>query len=157
MTFERRPACGSAAMPSLRRAGPADAATLTVLFEAARPGAWSRSRLDEELSRSDSVAIRLGDDEPALAAALARIVVDELHVLDVATVPGQRRRGYGRRVVEALLGAGTEQSCVRALLELRESNAAALALYRAAGFVVVGRRPRYYPDGESATLMTRVL
>jgi len=38
------------------------------------------------------------------------------------------------------------------LLEVRASNAAAQALYTAAGFVADGRRPGYYPDGEDALL-----
>ena len=41
------------------------------------------------------------------------------------------------------------------VLEVRASNAPAQALYRRAGFVVDGRRPRYYPDGEDAVLMSR--
>ena len=38
--------------------------------------------------------------------------------------------------------------------DLRASNGAARGLYEASGFVVVGRRPRYYPGGEDALLMT---
>jgi ribosomal-protein-alanine N-acetyltransferase len=40
------------------------------------------------------------------------------------------------------------------ILELRASNVPARALYEQAGFVVAGRRPRYYPGGEDALLMT---
>jgi ribosomal protein S18 acetylase RimI-like enzyme len=39
--------------------------------------------------------------------------------------------------------------------DLRASNRSAHALYAGLGFVVVGTRSRYYPDGEDATLLTR--
>jgi ribosomal-protein-alanine N-acetyltransferase len=42
----------------------------------------------------------------------------------------------------------------RVQLEVRASNQPARALYARAGFVVDGRRPRYYPDGEDAVLMS---
>ena len=40
-------------------------------------------------------------------------------------------------------------------MEVRDGNAAARALYRSAGFAEVGRRRRYYPDGEDAILLLR--
>jgi ribosomal protein S18 acetylase RimI-like enzyme len=40
-------------------------------------------------------------------------------------------------------------------LELAASNDAARALYEGLGFVVVGRRSRYYPDGDDALLLTK--
>jgi ribosomal protein S18 acetylase RimI-like enzyme len=39
------------------------------------------------------------------------------------------------------------------LLEVRRSNAAAIALYRVFGFFAMGVRARYYPDDEDAVEM----
>jgi ribosomal-protein-alanine N-acetyltransferase len=148
-----RPARRSLA-PGLRIGGPGDAACLAGLIAAVQPGAWTPPGLARELARSDGLCVWLAEESRAVAVALGRIVLDELHVLDVATAPDRRRLGAGRRVVEALLAAAAGRGCVRALLELRESNAPARALYESLGFVVDGRRPRYYPDGEGAVLMT---
>jgi len=139
--------------PGLRIGGPGDAERLAALLETIQPGAWTAAGLARELARSDGLCVWLAEDAHAVAVALGRIVLDELHVLDVGTASDRRRRGAGRRVVEALIAAAAGRGCVRALLELRESNVPARALYASLGFVVDGRRPRYYPDGEGAMLM----
>ena len=66
------------------------------------------------------------------------------------------------RVGAALLGAlerfGEENGSISLTLEVRPSNAAAIALYLKYGYEQVGRRPRYYSDnGEDALIMTRAL
>jgi len=81
-------------------------------------------------------------------------VADELEILDLLVVEEARRRGIGRSLLAALLAQAGEEGITRVLLEVRASNQAALALYFADGFVVEGRRARYYPDGEDAFLMT---
>ena len=80
--------------------------------------------------------------------------VDELHVLKVATHPLHEGKGLATSLVaEARVEA--ERGGAHALvLEVRPSNRRALRLYRHLGWVVVGRRPRYYADGEDALVMT---
>ena len=68
--------------------------------------------------------------------------------------PAARRRGLGRRLLLLALQAGRKMGMQKAILEVREGNAPALALYRASGFVRTGRRPRYYADtGEDALIL----
>ncbi len=90
--------------------------------------------------------VRLTPDGSPVGMLLAWSVVDELHVINVATHPDFRRRG----VAAALLGAALERAVhdkVRlVLLEVRRSNRAALGLYRAHGFSVMGVRRAYYAD-----------
>jgi dihydroorotate dehydrogenase electron transfer subunit len=83
--------------------------------------------------------------------------VDELHVLDVLVHPDARRRAMGGALLDAALARARGLGHARVLLELRADNTAALGLYRGRGFVVVGRRTRYYPDGQDAILMTRTM
>jgi ribosomal-protein-alanine N-acetyltransferase len=80
--------------------------------------------------------------------------VDELHVLKVATHPLHEGRGLATSLMaEARLEA--ERAGARGLvLEVRPSNRRAIRLYRYLGYDVVGRRPRYYADGEDALVMT---
>ncbi len=140
----------------LRRAGPADLDALVAVEAAAGATDWSRAQLREELERPDGhVWLAELEGAPAggaVGCAVGWAVAGEVHVLLVAVAPDARRRGLGRRLLEALCeGCGGGP----ALLEVRASNTPALGLYRSAGFTVVGRRPRYYPDGEDAVLMTR--
>jgi ribosomal-protein-alanine N-acetyltransferase len=77
---------------------------------------------------------------------------------NIATVPGQRRNGVARALLDDAIAA-CEAASVRDLtLEVRVSNDAAQSLYRAYGFRLAGLRPGYYrhPE-EDALLMTRTL
>ncbi|MFA6091363.1 MAG: GNAT family N-acetyltransferase [Elusimicrobiota bacterium] len=84
-------------------------------------------------------------------------VEDELQILSVAVNPEHVRRGIGRALVEALCVQGRSRGCSRATLEVSHLNAGAVALYEGCGFVVVGRRPKFYNDGSDAVLMDKTL
>jgi ribosomal-protein-alanine N-acetyltransferase len=88
---------------------------------------------------------------------LAWHVADELHVLDVATHPELRRRGYGRALMQQSLAYAKENHIRHLLLEVRRSNVPAIRLYRDCGFFAMGIRKRYYPDDEDAVEMALVL
>lgn len=78
----------------------------------------------------------------------------ELEILNLAVEPTARRRGCGRRLLLLALQAGRKMGMQKAILEVREGNGAAIALYRGGGFVQVGRRRRYYADtGEDALVL----
>jgi [ribosomal protein S18]-alanine N-acetyltransferase len=80
-------------------------------------------------------------------------VVDELHLLNVAVAPPCRRRGIGRALMDDLLAYARTHDVVRVLLEVRASNAPAIALYESLGFERFNVRARYYADGEDAVEM----
>jgi ribosomal-protein-alanine acetyltransferase len=87
-----------------------------------------------------------------------RRVVDEVHVENLAVRPSERRRGLARRLLRFVLERAVREGARAALLEVRESNAAARALYEREGFHVAGRREAYYnAPVEAAILLARVL
>lgn len=96
--------------------------------------------------------------EVPLGFLLAWRAADELHLTDLGVAARARRQGIARALVTALLREGERQALRVVLLEVRESNTPALALYRAFGFEELDRRARYYADtGEDAVVMQRVL
>ncbi len=112
--------------------------------------------VEAELSRSIAhlwLAFLPGEARAA-GLLLAWIAADELHVIDVATRPERRRRGVGRALVATALAAGVERGLRLALLEVRVTNRAAIALYESAGFAVERVRRGYYADGEDALEMS---
>jgi ribosomal-protein-alanine N-acetyltransferase len=115
--------------------------------------------LAEERARSYAriLVARDTEDGPVAGFALVWLVADEVHVLTVATALAARRRGVGRALVAALLALGAASGGVRALLEVRKDNVAALALYHGTGFEPFNVRARYYSDGEDAIEMSRAL
>lgn len=93
-----------------------------------------------------------------LGYVVALVMADEGEIADLAVVPEARRRGVARLLLERMTGELVREG-VRALyLEVRDSNAAARALYGALGFTQVGRRRGYYQlPTEDALLLRRDL
>jgi len=82
------------------------------------------------------------------------IVADEVHLLNLATHPEERRAGHASRLLAHIIETGRVRKCRFVTLEVRRSNAAAARLYRRFGFRAVGVRPNYYAeDQEDAIVM----
>jgi len=97
-------------------------------------------------------AARLGDS--LVGFLLAWRAADELHLTDLGVTAAARRRGVARALVSELRREGERSGARVVLLEVRESNAPALALYGGLGFEELDRRARYYSDtDEDAVVM----
>ncbi|MFH1729599.1 MAG: ribosomal protein S18-alanine N-acetyltransferase [Pseudomonadota bacterium] len=84
-------------------------------------------------------------------------ILDEAEIYNVAVHPSFRKRGLGQALVEHAIYLAKKKSCKVCFLEVRKSNKAALDLYIKQGFKLDTCRKAYYPDGEDALLMSRVL
>jgi len=104
---------------------------------------WSARDLRECVA-SDVVFLVAAAPEGVAGYVVAQDAADEGEILNLAVAPTRYRRGIGRALVEAALDALAERGAERVFLEVRESNAAARALYATLGFQEVGRRTRYY-------------
>jgi ribosomal-protein-alanine N-acetyltransferase len=81
------------------------------------------------------------------------LVADEMHILNLAVHPDQRRRGLAKSLLAAGLDRAKEAGAACAWLEVRPSNLPAQNLYAAFGFRQVGVRPRYYSDTQEDALL----
>lgn len=82
------------------------------------------------------------------------IVFEEVRLMNLAVAEDRRRQGIGAALVASALRTGLMQAATRAVLEVRASNRAALALYQRFGFSQVSIRPAYYSNPvEDAVLM----
>jgi ribosomal-protein-alanine N-acetyltransferase len=79
---------------------------------------------------------------------LMSIAADEAHVLNICIDPNVQGQGLGRQLLRALIRVARGRRAERVFLEVRPSNAGAIALYHSEGFNEIGRRPRYYPARE---------
>ncbi len=75
---------------------------------------------------------------------VARRVVTDIEILNLAVRPELRRHGIGALLLRGALDWGRSLPTEKAMLEVRASNLAALKFYECFGFQVSGRRPRYY-------------
>jgi ribosomal-protein-alanine N-acetyltransferase len=120
------------------------------------PVPWTRDEFEKELSRPYA---HLRVLRPALGAPICAFmnfwcIGDEVQLMNVATLPQDRQKGYGRALMADLVQTARERRASLVTLEVRRSNGAARSLYRAFGFTDQGIRPRYYSDnGEDAVVM----
>lgn len=95
--------------------------------------------------------------DPRGGMVMARVAADEAEILTLAVHPALRRQGLARALLGAAAVIAAEEGAASLFLEVALRNDGARALYAAAGFVEVGRRRRYYADGDDAMVMRRVL
>ena len=88
----------------------------------------------------------------------ARQVADDGEILNIAVRPSFRRQGVGEQLLNGMLERLRSNRVTRVFLEVRESNAPAIALYEKHGFVRKGRRRGYYSNPpEDALVFERKL
>jgi ribosomal-protein-alanine N-acetyltransferase len=119
--------------------------------------AWTRSQCAGILPMA-GVSLTLArdaDNGEAVGFSLVRTVADEAELLLLAVLPGHHRQGIGSRLLEEFMDRAQSSGAARVHLEVRDGNPAA-AMYRAAGFLPVGRRRNYYQgeDGQRYDALT---
>jgi ribosomal-protein-alanine N-acetyltransferase len=133
------------------RAGIAHAAAMAAIHQAAFPPAerWDAAAIIATVAMPGV----LGLVAPAGGMALARVAADEAELLTLAVVPAARRRGLGGLLLRAAMRQAAVIGAHQMFLEVKDGNAAALALYTQAGFAVIASRRQYYPDGAAALVL----
>lgn len=89
----------------------------------------------------------LPDGRHLLGYVLAMQGVEEVHLLNITTVPAHQRRGWARLMMDALAHWARAQQAQWLWLEVRTSNQPARGLYTSLGYRTMGLRKGYYPNG----------
>jgi ribosomal-protein-alanine N-acetyltransferase len=127
--------------------------------QAAYPFPWTRGIFEDCLRVGYSCWV-LEQDREIVGYGVMTVAAGESHILNVCVRPERQRAGHGLRLLEHLVALSRRHHADTALLEVRPSNRAALALYRKAGFNEVGVRRGYYPGTngrEDALILARYL
>ncbi|WP_419895864.1 ribosomal protein S18-alanine N-acetyltransferase [Roseomonas sp. USHLN139] len=135
----------------LRQIGPEAAELLAALHGASFPpqDAWGPDALRLMLEMRGAFGLLAAE----AGFILARVAADEAEILTLAVHPAARRQGLAMALLETTALAAAARGAAALFLEVSAGNAAAQALYAAAGFAEVGRRRRYYPDGSDALVL----
>lgn len=141
---------------SLRRASVDDLAHLADLDRRFIPQPWTQDQWAAELSKPYSHVLVITDD--ATDTEIAGYIVfwvlgDEVQVQNVAVDLPFRGLGFGARLVREAVRAGLKSEAKRVVLEVRRSNAPAIALYQSLGMSIVTVRRSFYSNGEDAYQM----
>jgi ribosomal-protein-alanine N-acetyltransferase len=116
------------------------------------PTAWPPESYWGELARADRHYVVAGEGAVEGYAGLWMVPPDA-DVQTIAVAPSAQGRGLGAALLEHIAGVARGRGCRRLHLEVRADNTVAIALYKKAGFEVVRRRERYYPDFSDALVM----
>ena len=120
------------------------------------PTPWSRSMFASELSKPSSICVGSFDGEQLVGYVIVSRYVDAWHVMNVAVDPAYRRRGLAGRMLTTLFELTAHDQRRGYTLEVRVTNAGAIALYERLGFRASGIRRGYYTDNrEDALIMWR--
>lgn len=127
----------------------ADVDAVLAIEQAVQAYPWTRGNLSDAL---DSGYLCLVDetDGEIRGYAILMPVVDEAELLTIGVAAAHQRKGLGRAMLCGMLDVARAKEMRRVFLEVRSSNAAAIALYRSAGFGEIGVRRGYYRDASGS-------
>lgn len=139
-----------------RPASLADVDQIVAIERASFSDPWSPRSFRELAGRPDvlfDVLVRTGSgtgtgedggSDEVIGFVIVYIVDSEGDLANIAIRASERGQGEGRRLLRHAMAAAQGRGVYFLYLEVRESNAAARALYESEGFVEVGRRSKYY-------------
>lgn len=123
--------------------------------------AWSQALYADELGRRDRTwwvcetqNAACGEAGPVLIGYAGGMVIDgDLQIFKVGVDPQHRRQGIARQLLTRVAADARNLGAETCSLEVRQSNAGARAFYEGLGLQDIGKRPRYYSDGEDARIL----
>ena len=119
---------------------------------------WSEKSIETELSCRLSCWLVAMEGETLLGYVGSQTVIDESDMMNIAVHPDFRRRGIAEALVAALEEQLRQRGSKSLTLEVRDSNAPAIALYEKLGFIQVGLRKNYYRNPkEDARILRKEL
>jgi ribosomal-protein-alanine N-acetyltransferase len=139
----------------VRTARPADLEALAALEQQIFPDPWALESFRQFL---EGVILVADDADEVVGYTVARWVLEQGEILNLAVHPDHRRHRVASRLLHAVLDALWEEGVRMAFLEVRQSNGGARAFYERHGFCEVGKRRNYYRyPREDALILARSL
>lgn len=136
-----------------RALGEDDLDSVLVLERASFSTPWSREQYSLMLRAGACNLFGAVAGREVVAYACVSLVkaAGELEIYNIAVRADQRRRGLGKALLATVLAAADSLGIKRAVLDVRESNTAAIGLYENLGFKLGGKRRNYYsaPDEDA--------
>lgn len=142
---------------SLRACTEADLPAILDIERASYPAAWTRTAFVYELHNRHGRFVVAEQHGRVVGYVCSWLIIDEVHILNIAVQPACRRHGIGHALLGQILVQAGQAGARTANLEVRRSNRAAIQLYQQFGFETVSVRRGYYADGEDGLLMVKAI
>jgi ribosomal-protein-alanine N-acetyltransferase len=121
------------------------------------PVPWRRFFFENELTAERRFNLVAKRDGVVVGYLFAMWIFDEMHVNKIAVDGKARRMGVAEALMAECFAFARMNDIKSISLEVRKSNVGAQSFYRHLDFESAYIRPRYYPDGEAAVVMTRAV
>ena len=119
--------------------------------------AWSETLVRAELDAPSRSMFVAREDDLVIGYVSIAVAADLAELLRIAVRPEVRERGNGRQLLDEAMRAARAGGGQRMLLEVAADNAAAMRLYRSAGFTDIDRRFGYYGPERDGLVLGRSL
>ena len=116
---------------------------------------WSEKSVASELDNKWALWLVAVEDDRVIGYIGSQTSIDETDVMNVAVHPDFRRRGIAESLIIRLVEELKNRGSHALMLEVRASNAPAIALYEKLGFLQVGCRKNYYRNPKEDALILR--
>lgn len=119
---------------------------------------WSKKNFQEELRHRFSIPLVVKSGAKVVGYTCLWHIFEQMEIANFAVSPEFRRKGIGRMVMDGVLSEAKRRGCLSVILSVRESNQAAISLYKKYGFVELERKRNYYRyPTEDAIIMVKNL
>lgn len=111
---------------------------------------WTKEMFIEELKSKNTSFLKIKISGVIASYIIAKKLVDEVHILNIATSIKHRRKGLAKTLLLEVINFYKEYNII---LEVSTNNKEASSLYKNLGFKYLYERKNYYPDGTNAIVM----
>lgn len=130
----------------IRRAVADDASAICEMEERYFSDPWDKKDVFSYICSEGGMCFVALENSRVIAYVIGRMIAPEGEIYRVAVDEKYRRRGIGYRLLSFMLKTERGRGLETVFLEVRQRNAAAIALYRAHGFKDAGIRKNYYQN-----------
>ncbi len=141
----------------IRRWEASDNSEIESLERASFSSPWSKDMFDACLSSRGFYGLVAVDNGLIAGFICVLYLFENADILNVCVEKSHRRQGVGERLLSETITFLKSENVTKVFLEVRRSNAPAIALYEKAGFIKTGERKKYYEDTEDALIYVKAL
>ena len=141
----------------IRKMTAADMPKILPIEKACFSDAWTEEMFLGSLGLPIISPLVFEEDGEIQGYLLGSILLDEGEIANVATAPEHRKKGVAKALMDAFEQEAREKGVATMFLEVRVGNLPAQSLYNTYGYEKIALRKKYYPDGEDAFVMKKIL
>ncbi|MCR4299242.1 MAG: ribosomal protein S18-alanine N-acetyltransferase [Gallionella sp.] len=128
----------------------ADVDAVLAIEQAVQRFPWTRGNFTDALDSGYLCRVDEAENGGIRGYAILMPAADDAELLNIGVSRAEQRKGLGRAMLAEMLTAVRARNMRRVFLEVRPSNAAAIALYRSAGFGEISVRHGYYQNASGS-------